>query len=89
MRGERAHFPVCGRGRERQRRERASSFSLRSTKLRWSDFVEPRTKVRHIDEGYAWVPRMRDFTEDQRRKVGKSKLMGLGGFLPIILRSKR
>ena len=41
-------------------------------------FVEPRTKVHHIDEGYAWVPKTWDFTEDPNKEFGKSKVSGLG-----------
>ena len=32
--------------------------------FRRSDFVELRLKVHHLDEGYAWVPKMRGFAED-------------------------
>ena len=54
-----------GSGRERVRGERKkSSFSLRSTEIWWSEFVEPRFKVHLLDEGYAWVPTTRSFTED-------------------------
>ena len=49
---------------------RASNFSLRSTKLRWSDFVEPRMKVHILDEGYACVPKKGDFAKDPREEFG-------------------
>ena len=29
----------------------------------------PRTKVRRIDEGYAWVPRKKDFAKDLRKEI--------------------
>ena len=43
---------------------RTSSFSLQSTEFHRSDFVRPRFKVHRLNEGYAWVPKMRGFTED-------------------------
>ena len=69
MRGKGLIFPVCGCGREKERRKRAPSFSLRSTELHWSDFVDLRTKVHRIDEGYVWVPRTRDFFKDPRKEI--------------------
>ena len=46
------------------------------------DFVRPRTKVHYIDEGYAWVPKRKDFDEDPKEEIqGKSKFSGLGGVL--------
>ena len=45
--------------------------------LRWSDFVGPRTKVHRIDEGYAWVPKTRDFAEDPRKEIQKIEVVGL------------
>ena len=50
---------------------RASNFSLRSTELRWSDFVEPRTKIHLLDEGYACVPEKGDFAKDPREEFGE------------------
>ena len=50
--------------RESERGEKTSSFSLRSTKIGWSESIEPRFKVHLLDEGYAWVPTTRSFTED-------------------------
>ena len=35
-------------------------------------------KVHLLDEGYAWVPKTRDFTEDSSKEFGKSKVFGLG-----------
>ena len=48
------------------------------TSLSWSEFVEPRKKVYLLDEGYAWVSKSRDFTEDLRNEFGKSKVSGFG-----------
>ena len=58
--------------------ERSSSFSLRSTKIEWSNLVGPRSKVHLLDEGYTWVSKIRDFAEDSCEEFGKSKVSGLG-----------
>ena len=59
-----------GREREKERKEkRAKSFSLRSMELLRSDFVEPRTKVHHIDKGYEYIPKMRDFGKDPKEEI--------------------
>ena len=72
---------------------RDKSFIPRSTKFRQSKFVGPRTKVHHMDEGYVWVPKMRDFVEDPNEEFGKSKVLRFRkcprGFLRIFLHSKR
>ena len=54
------------------------NFSLRSTEIRWSEFVELRTKVHLLNEGYVWVPKTRDFAKDSSEEFGKSKVSGLG-----------
>ena len=54
------------------------NFSLQSTEIGWSEFVGPRTKVHLLDEGYAWVPKTQDFTEDSSGEFWKSKVSGLG-----------
>ena len=67
------------REREREeRKRRAKSFFPRFTEFRRSKFVGSRTKVHYIDEGYAWVPKTRDFVEDPNDEFGKSKVSGLG-----------
>ena len=43
-----------------------------------SVFVGPRMKVHLLDEGYAWVPKTRDFAEDSSEEFGKSKVSCLG-----------
>ena len=35
-------------------------------------------KVHLLNEGYAWVPKTRDFAEDSSEEFGKSKVSGLG-----------
>ena len=80
--------------RERKGREEESpSFSLRSMEFRRLEFVRPRMKVHRIDEGYAWVPKTWDFTEDPNEDFDKSKVFGFRkcprGFLGFLLLSKR
>ena len=57
-----AHFGQV-RDKRRESRERNFNFSLRSTELSCSVFVEPRNKVHLHDESYAWVPKTKDFAE--------------------------
>ena len=38
------------------------------------DFVEPRKKVHHIDEGYVWVPKMRGFTKDLKHEFSGNQI---------------
>ena len=50
---------------EREREgEREEGFLQRFTGFRRLEFVGPRTKVHCLNEGYAWVSKRRDFTED-------------------------
>ena len=37
--------------------------------FRQSEFVEPRVKVHLLDEGYAYIPKKRDFTEDPKEEI--------------------
>ena len=64
-----------------ERREKEESQELPS-KIYGVQFVEvrlgPRTKVHHINEGYEWVSKTRDFAEDPNDEFGKSKFSGLG-----------
>ena len=56
--------------REGERRGREhSSFSLQSAEFYRLEFVEPRVKVHLLDEGYACVPKRKDFTEDPKEKI--------------------
>ena len=78
---------------EKRKIKKNKNFSFRSTEFRRSKFVGKRTKVHLLDEGYVWVPRTQDFTEDSREEFGKSKVSGLGNahgdFLEFLLHSKR
>ena len=59
--------------REKKRREREQqAFSLQSTEFCRSDFVRPRLKVHHLDEDYAWVPKRRGFTENQKEEFSEN-----------------
>ena len=63
---------------KRERGERNSNFSLRSTEIGGSIFVGPRTKDHLLDKGYTCVPKTRDFFEDSSKYFGKSRVSGLG-----------
>ena len=69
--------------RERKRGEiKQQAFSLRSMEFRRLEFVEPRTKVHRCGEGYAWVPKRKDFTKDSKEEIWrKSKFSSLEGVL--------
>ena len=44
-------------------------FFRRSSEFRRSEFIELRIKIHLLDEGYAYVPRTRDFTEDPNEEI--------------------
>ena len=53
-------FSTVGRKEKRDRKIEAKDFFRRSTEFCRSKFVKPRTKGHRLDEGYTWVPKMRD-----------------------------
>ena len=56
--------------REGERREREHpSFSLRSLEFRRLKFVEQRVKVHLLDEGYVYIPKIREFTKDPKKEI--------------------
>ena len=58
--------------REKERKiESKPSLSLRSIEFHRSKFVGPGTKVHLLDEGYAWVLKTWDFTDDSSKEFGK------------------
>ena len=59
--------------------ERDANLSLQSTEIGWSEFIGQRTKIHLLDEGYEWVPKTRDFTEESSKEFGKSKVSSLRG----------
>ena len=66
-----------GRRAKRERKERILSFSLRSTEFHRLEFVEPIMKVHLLDEGYAKVPKRRDFNEYPKEKVSGNQIFGI------------
>ena len=75
--------------RRRESTERSSNFSLLSTELGSSIFVDPRTKVHLRDESYAWVPKTMDFTKDSHEEFGRTWVLSLRDFRKLCLHSKR
>ena len=69
---------MCERGEKERKKKRNPNFSLQSMEFRRSEFVGLRMKVHLLNEGYAWVPKTRDFAEDSNKEFGKSKVLGLG-----------
>ena len=60
-----------------RRRKEFADFFLRSTKICWSKSVGPRIKVRLHDEGFSYIPKMRDFTEGLKEGIWvKSRVAG-------------
>ena len=53
--------------------ESFQAFFWRSTEFRRSKFVELRIKVHLLDEGYACVQKMRDFTENPKEEIWKNQ----------------
>ena len=50
-------------------------FFLRFTKIWPSDFVGQRMKSALCDEGYAWVPKTQDFTENSGKNSENPKFL--------------
>ena len=66
---KRAHFLVGTMGEQEGEKERVKDFFLRSSKFRWSEFFNQRTKVHRLDESYTCVPKMRNFTKDPNEEI--------------------
>ena len=49
--------------------KKESNFFLRSSEFSRSKFVEPRVKVHLLNEGYAYIPKRRDFIEDPKDEI--------------------
>ena len=66
------------RGKERgERKKGIQDFFLKWTEIRLSEFVKPRVKVYLLDEGYGYVPKLLDFTENTKEEIwGKSRVVG-------------
>ena len=50
-------------------KESFQAFFRQSTEFRWSEFIETRTKVHRLNEGYTHILKMRDFTEYPKEKI--------------------
>ena len=57
------------REKEGEKKKSFQNLSLRSTEFCLSKFVGSRTKVHLFDEGYTWVLKRRDFTEDPKEEI--------------------
>ena len=57
------------RGGKRGRKESFQAFFRQSTKFHRSEFVKTITKVHRLDEGNAYIPKMRDFTKDLKEEI--------------------
>ena len=70
---ERTFLSCCSNEREKKEEEVSfQSFLRRSREFRRSEFIEPRTKVHLLYEGYK-----RDFAKDPSEEFEKSKVSGL------------
>ena len=48
-------------------------FFRQFSEFRRLEFVEPRTKVHRLDEGYAFVPKMRSFIKDPKEEIWRNQ----------------
>ena len=66
-RGKRTYFSTSMVGERKEgRKKMILGFLLKSSRIRMSEFVEPRIKVHLLVEGYAYVPKSWDFTENPK-----------------------
>ena len=76
---ERSHLCyLVVREEGREKKGKNPNFSLLSKEFHQSEFIELRMKVHLLNEGYAWVPKTRDFAWDPREESGKSKFSSVG-----------
>ena len=62
--------------RERAKRERKKEHSNLLSPIpgvRLSKFIEPIVKVHLLDKGYAYIPKMRDFTKDIKEESSRNQ----------------
>ena len=63
-------FPIGFYVREEKgEKESIQAFFRGASEFCRSKFIEPRIKVHRLDEGYAHVPKRRDFTEDTKEEI--------------------
>ena len=60
-------------GEKEGEKKRIKVFFLRSLEFHLSKFVKPRTKVHHLNEGYARVPKTMGFIEDAKEEILRNK----------------
>ena len=61
--------------RESERREKKASKLLSLIlEFRRSKFIESRVKVHILDEGYAYIPKRRDFIEDPNEEISGNQI---------------
>ena len=62
-----------------EKRERVRELQLLSTIYRDQlvGIRQAKNEVHLLVQGYAWVPKTRDFAKDLRKEFGKSKVLGL------------
>ena len=63
---------------ERKEKKESQEIPSKIYRIPSIEVRRARTKVHHIDEGYTWVPKTRDFTENPSEEFRKSKVSGLG-----------
>ena len=59
-----SHFSGFYVREEEGEKESIQAFFWRSLEFHRLEFIKPRTKIHRLDEGYAFVPKTRGFTED-------------------------
>ena len=65
--GRKSNFLQVDCGRERgERKKKIQDLFLRSMEFRQSEFVKLRVKVNLLDEGYAYIPKSKDFIETSK-----------------------
>ena len=80
-----SYFPTGGVGERKEgRKKRIQGFLLRSSEIRRSKFVGQIVKVYLLVEGYAYVPKSRDFTKTPKEEIwGKSNAWAWEVFLRL------
>ena len=56
-----------------RKREKISTFPLRSTEIGWSSSDKPRFKVGVLGESYVWIPETPSFAKVLHGRFGESK----------------
>ena len=80
---KRTYFLLVKNVRERERKKKKKYKLLSSIYGVLSiGICRAKSESYLLDEGYAWVPKMRDFTEDPKEEISGNQIFsGLGGVL--------